>query len=200
MPRVIAGAAGGRRIRSLPGRETRPTADRVKEALFNILGERVGGGRVLDLFAGTGNLGIESLSRGARRAVFVDRDARSARLIRENLAELGLGGRAEVLALEAQAAVTRLSAAGEAFDLVFLDPPYGQGLLPPLLVALAGTGVLAPGALVVAEHSRRDELPEAAGRLVLTDRRRYGDTLLSFYGAPGREAAGTGESCTRREG
>lgn len=200
MPRVIAGAAGGRRIRALPGRETRPTADRVKEALFNILGERVDGSRVLDLFAGTGNLGIEALSRGAVRAVFVDRDARSARLIRENLAGLGFAGRGEVLAHDAQSALARLSAAGEAFDLIFLDPPYGQGLLPPLLAALAATGVLAPGGVVVAEHSRRDTLPEAAGPLIMSDRRRYGDTMLSFFSAAGREPAETGESSTRREG
>lgn len=197
---MIAGTAKGRRIGSLPGRETRPTADRVKESLFNILGERVAGSRVLDLFAGTGNLGIEALSRGAHRAIFVDRDGRSAQLIRDNLVALGFADRAEVLALDAQAALARLAAAGEVFDLVFLDPPYEQDHLPPLLAALPAVGVLAPGGLVVAEHSRRDAIPETIGRLFLVRWRRYGDTILSFYSASGREPEGVGESSTRREG
>lgn len=192
MLRVIAGTARGRRLKTLPGRATRPTADRVKEALFNILGD-IAGARALDLFAGTGNLGIESLSRGAASAHFVDADPRCQRLIRDNLAALRLNDLGQVRGGLVPEAVARLGAEGAAFDLVFLDPPYGQGWVPTALAALAAAGVLAAGARVVAEHHRRDVVEPLPAGVRLVDSRRYGDTVLSFFVADSRKETTTDE-------
>jgi 16S rRNA (guanine966-N2)-methyltransferase len=173
--RIVAGAHGGRRLVAPPGDATRPTSDRVREALFSILGD-VGGARVLDLFAGSGALGLEALSRGAGGAVFVDRAPAAVAAVRTNLGALDL--HAPVLRLEARAALRRAAARREAYDLVFLDPPYRRaaGLgreLSDLLPA-----VLAPGARVVSESDRRAPLVLT---LRLTDERRYGDTLLRLH-------------------
>lgn len=193
MLRVIAGSARGRRIKTLPGRTTRPTADRVKEALFNILGGSVAGARVLDLFAGTGSLGIEALSRGAASAVFIDADPRCRRLIYDNLMAVGLAGRGRVRGGRLPDALAVLAAEGYSFDLVFLDPPYGRGLLPPVLAALGQAGVLAAGARVVAEHHRDDAVGPVPPGWELRDSRRYGDTLLSFFVVGGRKERGAAE-------
>jgi 16S rRNA (guanine966-N2)-methyltransferase len=169
--RIVAGTHGGRRIEAPKGNAVRPTSDRVREALFSILGERVRGARVLDLFAGTGALGLEALSRGAASAVFVDQDVTA---VRANLAALGLT--AEVHRREALA---YLQGARGPFDLVFLDPPYKSA--PDLGPRLGGTlpVLLAPGALVISESDRRAplELPPLETR----DERRYGDTLIRLH-------------------
>jgi 16S rRNA (guanine966-N2)-methyltransferase len=176
--RIIGGTLGGRRLRAPRGSATRPTADRVREALFNILGD-VAGRRVLDLFAGTGALGLEAVSRGAALAVLVDRGADAARCLVDNAAALGLAGVARVLRADAAQALGRLAAAGERFDLVFADPPYAAAESARVLAALSP--VLAPGARVVVEHDRRAPPAERYGALALVDRRRYGDTEVSFY-------------------
>jgi 16S rRNA (guanine966-N2)-methyltransferase len=176
--RVIAGEYGGRALRAPRGHRVRPTADRVKESLFSILGQRLEGARVLDLFAGSGALGLEALSRGASEAVFVENDPVAARVLRENIGCLGCGGRASILQAGLPGAVARISGS---FDLVFLDPPYGRGLACEALKALAQGDLVAGRGLVVVEHSRRDELPEQAGPFCCIDRRRYGETELSFY-------------------
>jgi 16S rRNA (guanine966-N2)-methyltransferase len=176
--RVIAGTLGGRRLKAPPGRGTRPTSDRVREALFSMLGE-LGGARVLDLFAGSGALGIEALSRGAGAAVFVERDRVAARVLAENLTALGIGDeRAELRAGEALAALRTAGELGEFYDLVLIDPPYQDAAeLAPKLSALL-VGLLAPGARVATESDRRAplrlELP------VLTERR-YGDTSITIH-------------------
>lgn len=193
MLRVIAGSARGRRLRTLPGRGTRPTSDRVKEALFNILGRKVEGARVLDLYAGTGNLGIEALSRGAAAAVFVDSNPACRRLIAENLAALGWADRGRVVEMDAAAAVRLLGRRGERFDLVFVDPPYERGLIRPTLAAMAEGGVLAPGGIAVVEHSPREGLEPLPRGWELADRRRYGATLVSFVVESGRERSASGE-------
>ncbi len=178
--RIIGGTLGGRR---LPGRvsgSTRPTGDRVREALFSILGP-LDGAVVLDLFAGTGALGIEALSRGAARAVFVDRDRAAVRAIRANLAALGLGPeRAEVRPGEAGRALQDAASRQEAYDLVLLDPPYDPGAGLHALLAERLGPVLAPGARVVLERGRRS--PPPIDLPVLTERR-YGDTLLTIHQA-----------------
>lgn len=175
--RVVAGRLGGRRLRTVPGRGTRPTADRVREALFAILGERVTGARVLDLFAGTGALAIEALSRGARSAVLVEPDARAASVIRANLEALGLAASARVRRTRAETYLRRPG--GEPFDLVFLDPPYAfpVGTLAGLLARLA-VGFLAPGAVVAVESSARAEAPPWPPGFTPDPPRRYGDTAL----------------------
>ena len=179
--RVVAGRLGGRRLRAPAGAATRPTAERSREALFSILGD-VGGARVLDLFAGSGALGIEALSRGAAQAVFVERNAAAVRVLGENLDALGL--REPVASVRRQDVLAGLRTArsrGETYDLVFIDPPYEHaGDLADRLAAHLAP-LLAPGARVVAESDRRTplELPWAASEL-----RRYGDTLLHLHHLP----------------
>jgi 16S rRNA (guanine966-N2)-methyltransferase len=176
--RVIAGSLGGRRFDAPPGRRTRPTAERVREAVFAMLDD-VSESAVLDLFAGSGALGIEALSRGAARAVFVEREAAAARVLRENLARLGLGTEAaEVRRSEVAGALQSARDRKETYDLVFIDPPYGRArewasklskALPPLLVA---------GARVVVESDRREPL---GLELEVERQRRYGDTSITIH-------------------
>ncbi len=157
----------------------RPTAARVLTGLYDSLGEWVVGRAVLDLFAGTGALGIEALLRGARRAVFVEHDAAHVRVLREQLRHQGLEQSAAVLREDAVEAAGRLARAGEVFDLVLLDPPYGMGLITRSLAAIADSGVLAPGGLVVAEGHWRDRPTLAAGQEMAREAR-YGETALWF--------------------
>jgi 16S rRNA (guanine966-N2)-methyltransferase len=176
--RVIAGTWGGRRLQAPPGDATRPTSDRVREALFAVLGGRVEGARVLDLFAGSGALGIEALSRGAAEATFVDSAPRALKALRANLA--ALDAVAEVRRQDALRFVGGASAAAREYDLVFLDPPYRlAGRLGGGLSAIL-PAVLAPGGVVIAESDRRDPLEL---ELPLLDERHYGDTLIRIHGS-----------------
>lgn len=178
--RIIAGALKGRRLAPVKGM-IRPTAAKVREAVFDILGPAVGGVRVLDLFAGTGALGIEALSRGADAAVFVEDHPESLKVLRRNLEGLGLLGRATVWTLPVTTALKKLAGRAERFGLAFLDPPYGGGDAVAAMRALASLNLLRPGARVVVEHSRRESLPEACGALTRLTVRRYGDTQVAFY-------------------
>lgn len=177
--RVIAGQARGRGLRALRGLKLRPTAERAREALFDILGAEVSGAVVLDLYAGTGSLGIEALSRGAARATFVEADRHGAALIRQNLARCRFTG--QVLTQEVGRVLAGLARRGVSFTLVFLDPPYGSGEVARALRRLGRGGLVAPGGLVVAEHAEGHVLDETYGELGLVDRRRYGRTCLSFF-------------------
>jgi 16S rRNA (guanine966-N2)-methyltransferase len=176
--RVIAGRLGGHRLVSPRGRATRPTPERVREAVFSILGS-VEGYRVLDLFAGSGALGLEALSRGAAQATFVDSSRAAVAAIQRNLE--GLGVTAEVRFQPAMAFLERARKDASQYDLVFLDPPYGQAAALGRSLSSALQPVLAPEARVVAESDRRQalELPS----LALLDERRYGDTMIRFYGS-----------------
>jgi 16S rRNA (guanine966-N2)-methyltransferase len=175
--RVIAGRWGGRRLQAPKGDATRPTSDRVREALFSVLGERLAGARVLDLFAGSGALGIEALSRGAAAATFVDSAPAALRALRANLDALGAD--AEVSRRDAVRYLGDASTAAREYDLVFLDPPYRlAGRLGGELSAMLPP-VLAPGATVVVESDRRTPLELD---LPLLDERRYGDTLIRIHG------------------
>jgi 16S rRNA (guanine966-N2)-methyltransferase len=177
--RVTGGALGGRRLR-VPRGGARPTSDRVREALFARL--ELLGTAVLDLYAGSGSLAIEAVSRGAESAVCIERAAGSLAALRENLQRLELRDRIRVVAGDAVASVRRLGRAGERFDLVLLDPPYASGQGGRALEALVASGVLAPGAVVVYERGRGSEAPAVAG-LALLDERRYGDTVLTRFAA-----------------
>lgn len=181
--RVIAGRARGRRLAVLPGSSVRPTADRVKEALFSMLESRFSleEAVLLDLFAGSGALGIEGLSRGAAEVVFVDSNPAAARIVRANLAACRFT--ASVRCEPARRALVQLAAAGQSFDGVFLDPPYASDELAACLEILGSGALLRPHAWVVAEHPHDADLPEAFSNLQLTLRRRYGKTALSLYGA-----------------
>jgi len=185
--RLTGGLDRGRRLRAPRGAHTRPTAAKVREAIFNILGPPAAGA-VLDLYAGTGALGIEALSRGAPRAVFVEREHQALLALRRNIKELGFEDRASVVGADVGVALRRLGAGQERFSWVFLDPPYvkeAEGVLHEL----AGSGILAPCSVVIVEHDRRHRPPGAeassVGGLFLTDRREYGDTELSFYRCSG---------------
>jgi 16S rRNA (guanine966-N2)-methyltransferase len=178
--RIIAGALRGRVLAPVQGR-TRPTAAKVREAIFDILGPVVQGVRVLDLFAGTGALGIEALSRGAAQTVFVEDHPEAVKGLRRNLEALGLLDRSQVLPLPVAAALRKLATQGAHFGLVFLDPPYGGGAAADTLRALAGAGLLLSQSRVVAEHSRRETLPEEVGGLTRQALRRYGDTQVAIY-------------------
>jgi 16S rRNA (guanine(966)-N(2))-methyltransferase RsmD len=176
--RVIAGRWGGRRLQAPPGDATRPTSDRVREALFSVLGDRVDGARVLDLFAGSGALGIEALSRGAAEATFVDSADAAQKALRANLAALGAD--AESRRQDARRFLVSASTAARQYDLVFLDPPYRHaGRLGAELSEIL-PAVLAPGATVVTESDRRTPLDL---ELPLHDERRYGDTLIRIHGS-----------------
>jgi 16S rRNA (guanine966-N2)-methyltransferase len=179
--RVIAGRLGGRRLKAPPGRVTRPTSDRVREALFSMLGE-VTGACVLDLFAGSGALGIEALSRGARRAVFVERDGAAARVLEENLAALGIDSETgELRRSESAQALRSARADKETYDLVFIDPPYGQARAWALELEAQLPALLEPGARVVIESDRREPLQLEMG---VERQRRYGDTTITIHRHP----------------
>lgn len=179
--RVISGTAKGRTLKSVPGKGTRPTSDKVKEALFSMIGPYFDGGQALDLFAGTGALGIEAISRGVERAVFVDMERASTDIVKANLAACGFTGRAEVYRNDAWRAIRQLQQRGMRFDYVFLDPPYRMEQLDKLMLELAERQLLVPEAIIVAEHDASRSLPERIGPLVLFRRSQYGDTAITLY-------------------
>lgn len=181
MLKITGGELRGRSIKTPPGLDTRPSGAKMRQALFNILGPRVAGARVADLFAGSGALGLEALSRGAAWCIFLEQDRRAAGLIRTNLEALGLMERGQVLPAPLAAAGGRLKAAGP-FDLVLADPPYNRGLVKAALELVAGQGLLAAGGLLAIEHSPA-ETPTASKGLAVMDRRRYGQTQLSLLSA-----------------
>ena len=174
--RVITGSARGRRLKELEGMETRPTTDRVKEGLFSAIQFDIEGRKVLDLFAGTGQLGIECLSRGAASAVFVDRRADAVKLIRENLKLTELSDRARVVPGDA---MEFLQSLGERFDLVLLDPPYAAGLLEPALTRLTAFDILNPHGIIVAEHPADRTLPAVEAPYAVRRTYRYGKIALT---------------------
>src|SRR5438874_8011187 len=175
--RVISGIYGGRELVAPKGRATRPTSDRVREALFSILGD-VGGDRVLDLFAGSGALAIEALSRGAAEATLVDSSGSAVEAVRRNLATLGI--EAEVVRQPALRFLQRARETARQYDLVFIDPPYRLASILGRELAAALAPVLSADARVVAESDRRNPL---GLELELLDERRYGDTLIHFHGS-----------------
>ena len=180
--RVTGGRLGGRLLRAAAS-GTRPSADRVRVALFARIGD-LDGARVLDLYAGTGTLGIEALSRGAREVVFVERASRSLAVLRATLASLGLTTESRILAGDVVRCIQRLGREAERFDLALLDPPYAAGEVGRALEALVAARVLAAGAAVVVESGRRHPVPIVEG-LARIDERRYGDTVITRLVAPG---------------
>ncbi|HEY7713962.1 MAG TPA: 16S rRNA (guanine(966)-N(2))-methyltransferase RsmD [Candidatus Binatia bacterium] len=179
--RVIGGAARGRRLRVPKGDAVRPTAARVKESLFNILPRDFSGMQVLDLFAGTGNLSIEALSRGADHALLIEASARSAATIKNNLRRLGFAAQSAVWVAPVARSLRTLSRRRAIFDFIFLDPPYDRGLAGRSLDLIAACDLVRDTGTVVVEHSARESLKPRYGSLQLHDQRRYGDTRLSFY-------------------
>ncbi|MCK4839586.1 MAG: 16S rRNA (guanine(966)-N(2))-methyltransferase RsmD [Desulfobulbaceae bacterium] len=185
--RIISGTARGRRLFT-PSRgggisPIRPTADRVRESLFNILGDRGAGDVTLDLFAGTGALGLEALSRGCQRAVFVDTSSDAIRLVKKNLDICGFSNRATILRrdlLKAPSFLRKIMPGG-GFDLIFVDPPYRRGLSVEIIRYIGKFGLLSKDGLLVAEEASDIELPDDIDCLQKSDRRVYGDTAICFY-------------------
>jgi 16S rRNA (guanine966-N2)-methyltransferase len=181
MLRVIAGAHKGRRLKTPTWEGLRPTADRLRETLFNVVSPRVAGARVLDGFAGTGALGIEALSRGARSVTFIDEDPRAQALVAENLARCGIENGYAIIRASVARGIETLRVAGQVFDLVLLDPPYD---LEPARALNGVEALMAPDALLVLEHGRRQPVPAEAGRLRLGRDLKSGDSALAFYTCP----------------
>lgn len=180
--RITGGRLKGRLLISPKGRKIRPTSDLVREAIFDVIGQDLSGYKSLDLFAGTGSLGLEALSRGSHLVYFVDNSAQSIRLIRKNLALCEHESSGVILKHDLQKGISRSHRLlKEVFDLAFLDPPYAADYIPVLLEELSTRGFLSRKSLVVAESSKREKLPVAIGRLQMTDTRSYGDTRISIY-------------------
>jgi len=181
--RIISGTARGRRLAPLSGSDIRPTPDRVREAIFSILVSRLGalsGLSVLDLFAGSGAMALEALSRGAASAVLVDQGNQAAKVIPANIRACAFENRTEFLRGDVFKALAALPD-GRCFDLIFLDPPYGRDLVPPIVSVISDRGLLAPKGLLCAETDRRDELPESIGPLRRSEQRHYGSTAIHLF-------------------
>ncbi len=180
--RVTGGRTKGRLLRSPKGLNIRPTTDKVREAVFSIIGQNLFGFHVLDLFAGTGSLGIEALSRGAEFAVLIDLSPYSIQLIRENLTLCGYQDLGTVLKRDLNKGLPLgHPMMQKGFDLVFMDPPYGKSLLSPMMRSVSRTGILSAKSIVVTELSKHETPPSDIGSLVLADTRTYGATKISFY-------------------
>jgi 16S rRNA (guanine(966)-N(2))-methyltransferase RsmD len=187
--RIIGGHGKGRRLHTPAGQTTRPTAARVRQTLFDILAPELPGCRFLDAFAGSGAVGLEALSRGAARAVFIDISAPAVTALRANVQALrAAGGEAQVLRQDARLALAALADDGVRFDVVYLDPPYDSGLYEDVIEQVDALGLLEPGGLLVAEHFKKRALPETIGRLARTRQVQVGDHRLSFYRVRGRPA------------
>jgi 16S rRNA (guanine(966)-N(2))-methyltransferase RsmD len=183
--RIIAGLFRSRSLEAPPGLATRPSSDRLRETLFNVLAPRMEGAAFLDLYAGSGAVGIEALSRGAARVAFVERAPAALKALRGNLAKLGISGGFRIDSSSVAAAFKHLGKDNQRFDLVFLDPPWDAAVeYAATLGSLGGSasGLLANGALVIAEHRRKERLEERYGALERTRLLEQGDAALSFYG------------------
>lgn len=178
--RIVAGKWRGRRLRTPKGRSVRPTADRVREAIFDILGDKTEGAWVLDLFSGTGALGLEALSRGASAAVLVESDPRAFAVLRRNIEELEACD-AEALPMDYRAALRLLRGRGSRFRLALLDPPYGKGIAERAAGELAGSGIVEPGGTVVIEEAVRAGEPSFPAGWEREQNRRYGDTRVTLF-------------------
>jgi 16S rRNA (guanine(966)-N(2))-methyltransferase RsmD len=185
--RIIGGDAKGRRIYSPKNSKTRPTSDGIKESLFNILQE-VSGKSFLDLFAGCGNVGLEALSRGAAKVVFVEKNPVMVNAIKRNLLELGINNKYQILETEAAKGIKKLQRKGEKFDFLFADPPYEKGFIREIFQYLGEGEMISSDGVAIFQHSVREDIPGTlTGTFMLTDQRRYGDTRISFFKRMERE-------------
>ena len=180
--RITAGRAKGRQLAAFRGLDIRPTSDLVREAIFDLIGQDFSGAKVLDLFAGTGILGIEALSRGASWGLFIDDSAKSIKLIKRNLSRCGMDLSGITLRWDLTKGLPwKSSLLKQRIDLVFIDPPYRKGLIPPLLQELCDRKILATPSLVVAESSKTEMLPESVGELQIYKTKTYGETKICIF-------------------
>lgn len=179
--RVISGSARGKKLKSPSDQSVRPTLDRIKENIFNIIGFGIRNAEVLDLFAGSGALGIEALSRGAKRCVFVDNDKRSVALVQANLKTTALEKNAELLSTDAENAIHRLFSKGEKFDYIFLDPPYQQGIIQKILKQLEKCNIMQEGGILIIETDRCETISDDWVHLMKIKEKEYSNTRISIF-------------------
>lgn len=179
--RVVSGSKKGHPLQAVPGKGTRPTVDKVKESIFNMIGPYFDGGLALDLYAGTGGLGIEALSRGVERCIFIDANRKAVSVVYKNLDATGLRDQAEVYCNDANRALNALAKRELVFDLVFLDPPYAEQKIESQLAIMNDHGLLASGALIVAEHDAKDKMCEQIADIVKIRETTYGQTVITIY-------------------
>ncbi|WP_026690019.1 16S rRNA (guanine(966)-N(2))-methyltransferase RsmD [Alteribacter aurantiacus] len=179
--RVISGEHKGVTLKAVPGDSTRPTTDKVKESIFNMIGPYFHGGRVLDLYGGAGGLGIETLSRGADHAVFVDKNFKAIQTIRSNIQACGLSQKAEVYKNDAKRALQALVKREKQFSYIFLDPPYAKQQLPLELAFISENHLLESSGTIVVEHDVRVSLDNQYGTLLKVREEKYGDTMIAIY-------------------
>lgn len=178
--RIITGTAKGTKLKAPTGLNTRPTADRVKESVFNILGDIVDDARVLDIFAGTGNLGLEALSRGAKSAIFVDCSQESIEIIKENAQRTKLIDFTKICKNDVLHALDRLAQSEDVFDLLFCDPPYNKGFVQTVLEKIDKQPIMADRGIIVMEHSQHEKITGEWQNVEVRRTERYGETLISF--------------------
>ena len=200
MVRVIAGSAGGLKLKTIDDMRTRPTLDRVKEPMFSMLAPFLAGKAVLDLFAGSGGLGIEALSRGAASCLFNDADRRCAELIRQNLEHTHLAANAEVTAEKYDRLLERLAGGPRRFGLILLDPPYGANYYENVILCVTRYGLFDPDCVIMCEHSRGNELPAEIGAFSAVKRRGYGTVGLTMYTVRGERQDGEQRDDERQNG
>ncbi len=179
--RITAGELKNRKIKSREGRETRPTLERIKEAIFSIIGDKVDGAVFLDLYSGTGNVAIEALSRGAERAVMIEQDKEALRIIIENVNSLNLDDRCRAYKNDALRGLEILGRKKEKFDIIFLDPPYKENISSETIKKICESGVLKEEGIIISEHSVYEKLPDKIDDFVKYDERNYNKKIVSFY-------------------
>jgi 16S rRNA (guanine966-N2)-methyltransferase len=176
--RIISGKHKGKRLAAVKKTRVRPTSDRVKESVFNVLREEVAGKRILDLFAGAGSMGIEALSRGAESATFVDASFQSINVLRKNLKNLNLEDKSIVLRLDGLKALRKLE---QSFQLIFADPPYLKGFVQKVIDSMAGSEVLEGNGILILEHHKKEAFGFPQEKLEMLKQKRFGDTVISFF-------------------
>lgn len=185
--RVISGTKKGLPLKAVPGSNTRPTTDKVKESIFNIIGPYFDGGLSVDLFAGSGGLGIESLSRGIDTCIFIEKDAKAIATINENLKKCRLEEQSEIYRIDASRAVKAFEKRGLKIDLLFVDPPYQRVSYYDLVSVIVEKGCMSQSGIIMCEHEKGVELPDAYGQFKLVRRETYGGTIISIYRSPFEE-------------
>ena len=179
--RIVAGTAKNRKIKSKKGNSTRPTMERIKEAIFSILNPYVGDSRFLDLFSGTGNMALEAVSRGVKKAIMIEDDAEALRIIIENVNNLGFQDKCRAYKNDVFRAIEILSKKGEKFDIIFMDPPYKQELCTRVIKLISKKGILAEDGIIVAEHHFKEDLADEIGEFKKIDERDYGGKQITFF-------------------
>lgn len=179
--RVISGKVRGLKLNAPKNDDVRPTTDRVKESLFNIINGYIIDSQILDLFAGTGSLGIECLSRGASRCVFVDASKSSIDIVKSNIKKARVDSESEVMNIDCKSAIDKLKTRNEKFDVIFMDPPYYENLFVNSLEKISESKLLKEDGIIVVEHDTKEKLPDCAGELIKQKSKKYGNTTLTFY-------------------